>query len=688
MPNTSTTSKPAPPRKLTLEVAAFNWRSARVQFALGFSLVLIFTALLFQEFFATRFLLSEYMNIGNLLATTDPANTVRSSIPFTTDPITSVQVLLFEHHSWLYRVATFVVAAATALVIGLIQFDTILRFGNRTGAGAAIFSTLLYMTMPFGNSLSLPTTALPVLLSQLAGLCAVYLDMRARFLKETPFLYAALIALLLSGVLDAHGVAIAITGIICQRVMLPDTDRISTAGGQPERSLLRSIPFLYLLVGLAYFVPICIGRNWAPETLDLSQLSISDDTGGLIPYRLFHKIMPPLIVTVFGIGLVRTTIGSVWLRALFFPVAWLIGLFLLGPTLGGFTAENPSMLFFAPPICMILASAALPCIDTINRRMRVAMTIVGCLVLSAIVVISGSVSAHTLHQQCVEARDLSFFKVELARHFASTGGRLVVVNPPFSKSNRETSEFVRDDSTKGLAQALSRLRDQDTIAYQCLLNSPISNQKSQVTTLRKIPSAFVRLAHEATAREDDRSSKVTDYFAWDKDARQLMPIYYVGSDALRLDLTDSATVEKLQSSPSVVRVKDKEWAEIPRGKAFLEIEEKGIRMNSGQSEDLSVWFSHQALDPTKIGRVVVKSETSPISSELGVFLLFKGTEDDDIGAIPLSRAGDALIAETRGISEWHKHKSIVAVGIKLSAGSPAVVLSSLEGAAGRKNHGH
>jgi hypothetical protein len=71
--------------------------------------------------------------------------------------------------------------------------------------------------------------------------------------------------------------------------------------------------------------------------------------------------------------------------------------------------------------------------------------------------------------------------------------------------------------------------------------------------------------------------------------------------------------------------------------------------------------------------------------------VFKGKDSDEVGSIelqPFQPAIDArrakLIAETKGIADWNKHNGISALGVRLSAGSPSVVVESIDTAQGAK----
>lgn len=679
----------AQPFKMTLEAAVFDWRSMRVQFGLGFAFTLIFLALVFQEFFATRFLPQDYVAVERLMPQLRSLLEMHSPSDWSTNPIMLLQVLLFKHHAWWYRAVTFAATAFTALTAGLITLDISIRYGNRIGAAAAVFTALLCATMPLQSSLLVPMDMLPVTLSNLLALYAVFLEMRFRLLRETRYFWVALLSLVLAGVCDVRGAVVGVLGIALCRLLITENDNKLNAG--PLRSYIGlTLFFLAALIFLATHLTITVlgAPQQAPEVVQefLNPLVTGDSIGVQNFGKSMQRILPILFATIFSIGAIRLILGSVWLRPLVFAGSWLLSLlaawqvFKFTGTTDG--SQALSAIFLGPPFCILLSLSALPAIDCLTRKSRIWLTALGAVVLSAVIFCWGLLLVVQLHDSFESARELMNFKLQLAHRMEKTDGKLVVINPPF-----ESSKELEAVSEHGIStEEIPAIRDREEKILLGLLDSPLNSQVIPTTARRRQIYSFVRLARTEHATPDPTkpATSVTDYYVWSNELRRLMPLYYVGASEIKIDINSNLR-KRLHTEPKEIsKIPANEWEQLPSGQGYIERLEDGLGLYAGDKDDLLVWFPHELLDPTKTNLVKVRCSKLSGSRKTPAYLIFKGVDSDDTGVIQLHAAGndqngDAIFeATTRGAAEWTRHSSIESIGVKLPSGSQGLVLKSIE----------
>lgn len=665
--------------KLALEVATFDWKSTRVQFFLGFLLTLVLLALVVQEFFATRFLPQEYIAVGKML--TDGVSTIPLDVGFNSNPLLFLQMMLFNHHAWGYRTVSFIVTALTAMSVGLIALDITIRYGNRIGASSALFAALLYLLIPQNNPLTMPATMLPVLLGNFFGLFAVFLDLRFRLLRENGYFLLALLSLVLSGVFDTSGIVIAILGIALSRGFIIETER------SDSRSPLRTYVGLtiYFLATMLFVVPhsaVMLSTKPSPQsTLSFLSAIFTGDTS----LKYVQRLLPILTVTTFGIATLRLVIGSLWLRPILFALAWTASALASWSVLNlGTSNVIPSTaVFLAPPVCILLALAALPAVDTLSRKTRVVLTAIGSIVISAIVVLWGVVVAEDVKENYNQARELGLFKVELTKRMEKTAGKLAIVNPPL-----DFTFAAPEGKFESPEAALAERRDRQETIFQAMLCSPLTGYPIEIETKRKLPVAFVRINKVEQNKSTDPAAAVTDFYVWSYENGRLMPIYYSGARETHLKVDTKIRTEPIEA----VQIKKQDWAQVQSGEPFFEVVEDGIRLNAGNKKDITVWLPmREYLDPTKAGTIEVGCAPIKISSNeafklKGASLVFRGKDSDEIGSIDLHPAvTDAsqtsttrLQVNTKGSADWNKHNGIAALGVRLAAGSPSIVVKSID----------
>ena len=670
--------------KLALEVATFDWKSTRIQFFLGFLLTLVLLALVVQEFFATRFLPQEYIAVGKMLA--DGVPNIPFEVGLNSNPLFYIQLMLFNHHAWWYRTVSFVVTSLTAMSVGLITLDITIRYGNRIGASSALFAALLYLLIPHNNSLTMPVTMLPALLANFFGLFAVFLDLRFRLLRENGYYLLALLSLILAGVCDSTAIVVAMLGLAFSRSFIAETEKRNASG--PLRTYVGLS--VYFLATMLFLVPhSALMLSTRPST-QTAMSFLSAIFSGETELKYVQKLLPILTVTTFGIATLRLVIGSLWLRPILFALIWsassLAAWSILN--LGASSAYAVAGIFLSPPVCILLALAALPAVDTLNRKARLFLTFTGSCIISAIVVLWGVVVAEDVRKNYDQARELGLFKVELTKRMEKTAGKLAIINPPL--------DFVFGGRRKKLdspGAALVERRDREDTILQAMLCSPLTGQPLEVETNRRLPSAFIRVNKVEQKSSSDPAAGVTDFYVWSYENGRLMPIYYSGVRQTHLKVNEKIRVEPDEA----VGIKAEEWAQVQSGEPFYEFVSSGVRLNSGSKKDITVWLPmREYLDPTKAGDLEVtctpsQSATGPQSKSNGLSLVFKGKDSDEVGSIelqPFQPAIDArrakLIAETKGIADWNKHNGISALGVRLSAGSPSVVVESIDTAQGAK----
>lgn len=679
----------AQPFKMTLEAAVFDWRSMRVQFALGFVFSLIFLALVVQEFFATRFLPQDYVAVEQLLPQLKSLLELHSPSDWSTNPILLFEVLLFKHHAWWYRAATFVVTALSALTTGLITLDISIRYGNRIGAAAAVFAALLFVTVPLHTSLLEPMAMLSIALSNLLALYAVFLEMRFRLLRETRYFWLALLALVVSGVCDVRGAVAAVLGIGLCRLFITENDNKMNAG--PLQSYIgMTIFFLAALVFVATHLSVTAlgGLQPGPDIITefLTPL-ITGETIGVQGFgKLLQRAMPILFATVFSIATIRVILGSIWLRPLVFAGSWLFSLLaswqVLKFTGSAEGSQALSPIFLAPPFCILLSLSALPAIDCLTKKSRIWLTAIGGIVLSGVIFCWGLLLVVQLHDSFDRARELMLFKLQLAHRMQSTEGKLAVINPPF-----DTSKEIENVAEHGIeSDEIPDLRDREERIFLGLLDSPLNSQVIPTVARRRQIFSFVRLAKTEHATPDPRipATSVTDYYVWSNELRRLMPVYYVGASGIRIDI--NATIKRrLQTEPKEIsKIPANDWEQLPSGQGYIERLPGGLGLYSGDKDDLLVSFPHELLDPTKVKLVKVRCSKQSGDRKSPVYLIFKGVDSNDTGVIQLHAAGydqngDAILeASTRGVAEWTRHSSIESIGVKLPAGGQGIILKSIE----------
>ena len=695
MTMTKPSTQVAQPFKLTLESAFFDWRSMRVQFALGFAIIMICFALVTQEFLATRFLPQEYVAVGRLLPH------VSSALDFTkaewsTNPLLLLEVMVFTHHAWWYRAMTFAVMALTALTTGLITLDISIRYGNRIGAAPAVFAALLFAIMPLHSSLVLPGDLLSIGLSNLLALYSIFLDMRFRLLKETRYYWIALLSLILAGILDPRGAVVAVLGIVLCRLFITESGKRIRAG------ILDSYIGLILFF-LATLIFVCthlavvsdgIVKDVPGSVHTFLTPLFTGKTIGLENFgRVLQAALPILIATIFSITTVRLIIGSMWLRPLFFAGSWLASLLISIQVLkltGAADASTAlSAIFLAPPLCILLSLSALPAIDVLTKRSRIFFTALGALALSGVIFCWGLLLLVQIHDSFARARELTLFKIQLSHRMQSTEGKLVVINPPF-----DTTEEIEQISIAGEIKAeLPENRDREERIFSGLLDSPLANQVIPIAARRRQPIGFVRLSKKEHATPDPKvpATAVTDYYAWSKELGRLMPIYYVGAANVKITVNPDS-LKRVKTEPrEISKIPSNQWEQLPIAQGYIEKLTEGAGLHAGEKEDLLVWFPHELLDPTKSNLVRVHCSRRNGGRKSPVYLIFKGKDSDDVGVIQLrlstpDQNGDTVFeATTRGFAEWNRHSAISSLGIKLPAGSEGIVLKSIETMRGANN---
>lgn len=655
--------------KLPLEVATFDWRVTRVQFMLGFLITFITFALVAQSYFTTPFLPEEYLAVGRLLS--DGSAEVNPSIGLNADPFLYIQLLLFSHHGWWYRTIGFVITGLSALTIGLITMELTSHYGNRTGASAAIFASLLFMTMPLHNPLTFPATLFPVLLSNLFALVAVFVDLRFRLVRETGYFFVALLCAVVAGALDPRGIVIATIGLVLSRLVL-NLNENRSPGGPLHSYVGTSIYFLAMILFLA---PHVIITQSEPTSINSAIEFVSIVFGGSEEGRFIQRVLPILFVTVFGVATLRLLLGALWLRPIVFTFAWFLSalaawcLLGLGLDKGGFNIDHSATqgLYLAPALSMLLALLAIPAVDTLSKRARTGLTILGCAVASAIVVGWGSMVAEDVDNNYLRARELGLFKMEMTKRMEKTGGKLVVINPPLSIGLNEQ-------------KLTARSRDDDEHTLHAMLCSPLNGQSMLVDSKRGSPNAFVRLSKRDRDAVDPAARAITDFYVWTGENGRLMPIYYAGAGSIHLTADGSFKTEPHRTA----RVNKDEWAQVESGQPFVERSANGLRLNAGKDTDLLVWLPlHVTLDPTKAATISVdvagnSSTMNPEVSPLSV--IFKGRNSDEVGEFELNAKprSNTLTASTKGVADWNKHSGITALGVKLKAGSPSITITAID----------
>ncbi len=651
--------------KISLQPAVLDWRSPRVQLLVGMACIAIPLAIALQEFFACRFFLQEYSLLNAPPHLVSAWSHIIPGIDRLASLCTSVPIHLFAHHAWMYRTLAFVVAMLSAAMTGILAFEICGLYGRRIGSAQSLFVGLLILLVPVASPFALPFNYLPQLLSACLALTACLADFRYRRLHVQGYFIAAIILLLVSGALDARGLMLGSSGILLSRFCLLQENRQSRRFARAEAVYLLILSTC-LAVSLAlapssgvhFHVVSPLNALLQPFQYALDAIPVS----GFI--KLSGKLLPPLLGISFVILLLRALIGSVWLRPFIYSILWLV----LTDVLAGMSTwsnDQIEALFMAGPFCLVLSLAALPCADALDKRWRISFTAAGSIVLSCIAVLWGSLLCLKVHSHYSQGKELSYFKIELARRLDDpNAAAVVVVNPPFF------------DAVAASENDLSALMEKQCAFLSGLLDSPLTKEKTVIRFEPAISTGTVRL--RKLRADAHLGSAAVENLVWSSQGRQLLPIYYSGEKQLTWDFAmQSFDPKQLIVPAGTLQLERDKWGTLSNGCPYVEATRDGIGLVPGSKEDLIVWLRHSHLDPSKINAIKLICQ-SPEQSAPDAVLLLRGIDTASVKEIPFHRDRSELVAITAGSASWLENRSIAAIGLRIPSGSSALVLKAVQ----------
>lgn len=636
----------------TVEKARWDLQSTRVQFISGAVLGMIFLVFCLHVFDANTLApLSRLGSVSSISASMWIGDT-GGTLPGLIDS------RLAEIPLSITGVLGILLHAGTAIMVGLVCLDVDLRFGNRTGGGPAIWSSLLYFVYPAALTILAASDGCRIALAVFLAISALYLDMRFRFLAESWYQALSLALLALAALFDPLAAATGLSGIVLARLFLP-------AGIIKKSSMAREmaatiVPLLVLLA-----VTTLTGglhpRPILPEILAadrlLAPLLLTE------PRRTITMLLNASALTVVVLAVTRVVSGTVWYGSIFFGVVWttltitLASLVFAVPDSNSAAPHLLTAYYAAAPLTATVSLLALPATDTIRKGFAMAFAALGSLALGTLLVLWGLLCASEIN--ALDRVDLAVadFEREASLVVAGSRGPLLFVGLPTSVESY--IDRVRNPAMDRRAR-LEQFLDGITLG---VVPGPITF----MTDFGQV---------EESGPVKDGSPKI---FVWYEPEAQFRSIEYKGDSQLApgFGIGDAVTIE-----PQVPELSRDAATSIELNQPFTERDEDSITVFPGVT-DLTVWLPAVSLNPAKIDRVEIEMETqrmpgiSPgISPGIWpeISLVFRGKPGAGIAEIPLRRQGSspespgAFTARVRNSASFRSNATIESIGIRVPGG--------------------
>lgn len=638
---------------LTIEKARWDLQSTRVQFISGAMLGMIFLVFCLHVFDANTLApLSRLGSVSSISASMWLADT-GGSLPGLIDsrlaeiPLSITGVLALLLH------------AGTAIMVGLVCLDVDLRFGNRTGGGPAIWSSLLYFVYPAALAILAASDGCRIALAVFLAISALYFDMRFRFLAESWYQALSLALLALSALLDPLAATTGLSGIVLARLFLPaGIIKKSSIAGEMAATI---VPLLVLLA-----VTTLTGglhpRPILPEILAsdrlLAPLLLTE------PRRTITTLLNASALTVGVLAVTRVVSGTVWYGSIFFGVVWTT-LTVVWASLvfyvPGSDSAAPHLLtayYAAAPLTATVSLLALPATDTIRKGFAMAFAALGSLALGTLLVLWGLLCASEINALDRVDQAVADFEREASLVVAGSRGPLVFVGLPASVETY--IDRVRNPARDRRAR-LEQFLDGITLG---VAPGPVS-----------FMTDFGQVVESGPVKAGS-----PNIFVWSEPEAQFRSIEYEGDSqhTAGFGIGNEVTIE-----PPVPELSREAATSIDLNQPFTERDEDSITVFPGVT-DLTIWLPAVSLNPAKIDRVEIEMETQRMPGlENGISLVYRGKPRAEIGEIPLRRPGNSpenpgvYIASAKDSASFRSNATIESLGIRVPGGLHCLKLAKI-----------
>jgi len=294
----------------------------------------------------------------------------------------------FGMHPDGYRVVNILLLFSACAFISLIVFEFTGRFGNRLGACPAIWAGLLYAVYPLHSGFIIGVNGTQLLLCSLFELAAILCLMRFQLLRERPYYLWSLACSILA--LLSSEAAWTIPYVITAWLLLSPNSGPTLPGSIKESAIANVrllAPFWAILIVYCLCRPV-----WTISIVNEVGL-LNVFIGPLVPSTSISHLFTGvgswfpsnvLIKPDLGVGCFLLVLRLITLQASFRLVAF-IAIWL---NTQGFALLGPLSVQLLPtaPICAGIALAALPAIDCSNKKVTVALTVVGTVALLVLLI--------------------------------------------------------------------------------------------------------------------------------------------------------------------------------------------------------------------------------------------------------------------------------------------------------------
>jgi len=404
------------------EKAHLDLTAVRTQFVLGVLLTLLACFACYWSSLKIGFLLDDFLHVDyvaraagghwrdfleNFTGNWADSDIMRSYRPFVSSSL-FIDYLLWGPHAAGFHLTNILIFLACCLLVGLITLELTGSYGNRLGAGPAIWAALLFAVYPLHPETVSWVIGRVDLLCTLFYLGAVFAYLRFRLIREETYLFGSLVCFLLALISKEMAVTLPVV------IGLAELCLFSRSGNQPADRFLRISAAASFRYVACFFVVLAVYAIYRSLLLGavVGGYGNEDALGLLHSWRNFldkptlTKIFLPLneevhlsalvlrflvasylgIATLWGI---RLLLGSARLRPILFLALWAgaalapaYQIWHIYPNLGG------SRLFFlsSAPFCILLVLAALPAAATLSKRAALIHLFMGTLLIAGLFV--------------------------------------------------------------------------------------------------------------------------------------------------------------------------------------------------------------------------------------------------------------------------------------------------------------
>jgi hypothetical protein len=357
---------------LTPMKRTFDLRNPRRQMSLGLIAMLVLCLVTYWHLLPQPISFSE---MEFVLSSCNPASLDWQSLSVVT--VSVAEVGAFGLNPYGYHLVNVFLLFVSCGFLSLIVLELTGNFGNKLGAGPAIFAGLLYAVIPIHSMFIEKISGTQTLMWSTLELCAIYTFMRFRLLRERTYFFWSLILTtfaFLSGVAAIWLPSIITAFLLCTA----PANQFSRSKCFPNA--LQVVPFWGLLAiygivrakGLEYLCSLpggLLNLLGGPSVVAMPLYNLS----------VFGQIVPLGFGTAsrtyeLGYAIVLVLAARLVLRSVSLRILLLLGLWTLCSWLP------------TAPICAALVLAALPAIDRSSKQTTVILSSIGSLILCVLLV--------------------------------------------------------------------------------------------------------------------------------------------------------------------------------------------------------------------------------------------------------------------------------------------------------------